>query len=829
MLLSQQTTSSFKVQNGSGVDKFTVDTDNGNVVSQGQLTVAGDAALQSDLVVTGNLTVNGTTTTVNSTVTTIDDPVITIGGDTAPSSNDGKDRGVEFRYYDGSAKLGFFGFDRSSSEFALLTSASNSSEVFTGTDGALRIGSIHVTGAGTSVDIDNNLNVDGTATVDGQIISQVSSGPALVIPTTDKINNLNADLLDGMTTATAATVSTVVNRDSSGDFAANQITAASGTGSGAGFLGNASTADAWKTARTFTLAGVVQGSVSVDGSSSPTITTTFVDADSTGLAAMSGTGYVVRTGTGTYAQRTLQVTASSGITLTNADGVSGNTTINVASASTNSSNNLVIRDGSGNFAAGTITAALTGNVTGQVSDISNHDTGDLTEGSNLYYTDERVDDRVNALITAGTGITKAYNDSANTYTLTVTQSDIDTDNVTEGSSNLFTTAARTRTHFTYGNGIALAGSGELSVTQSQINTDNVTEGSTNLFTTAARTRTHFTYGTGIALSGSGELTVTQADINTANITEGSNLFFTNARADARADLKVAAATGSNLDLSSKSTSDLSEGTNQYYTEARVQTKLDNAFEQLRAMLNNLATSTTLTLNLSGDPTPGAVVTTGVSVGGGGGFTAGTAVATSGAASGASGLTVDTTVDADGNITAAAVNAGGSDYLITDTVTITNANAGKVLSFNLATLAGGSNYVTGTALATTGGSGSASLVVNITASAGAITNVTINDGGTGYAVGETITIVQPTGADGSNPGSGGTVNVATVATNATLTLTDITTMEVGATVTGATSGTTGVITALGTNAITVDNVDGFFKKGEVVSANDVTALTISSFA
>ena len=853
----------FKVQTAAGVDKFTVDTDNGNVVSQGELTVAGDAALQSDLVVTGNLTVNGTTTTVNSTVTTIDDPIITVGGDTAPASNDGKDRGVEFRYYDGSAKIGFFGFDRSSQEFSFLTSASNNSEVLTGTDGALRVGSIRVTGAGTSVDIDNNLNVDGTATVDGQIISQVSSGPALVIPTTDKINNLNADLLDGMTTATAATVSTVVNRDSSGDFAANQITAASGTGSGAGFLGNASTADAWKTARTFTLAGVVQGSVSVDGSSAPTINTTFVDADSTGLAAMSGTGYVVRTGTGTYAQRTFAVTASSGITLTNADGVSGATTINVASSASNSANNLVLRDASGNFAAGTITA----NLTGQVSDISNHDTGDLAEGSNLYFTNERVDDRINALITASTGITKVYDDTANTYTLSVTQSDINTDNVTEGSSNLFTTAARTRTHFTYGNGIALAGSGELSVTQSQINTDNVTEGSTNLFTTAARTRTHFTYGTGIELSGSGGLSVTQGDINTDNVTEGSTnlfttaartrthftygtgiklttadlaidftefdtdnitegsskLFFTNTRADAR----VAAATGANLDLSSKSTSDLSEGTNQYYTEARVQAKLDNAFEQLSAMLNNLASATTLTLGLSGDPTPGAVVTTGVSVGGGGGFTGATAVATSGGTG--SGLTVDTTVDADGNITAAAVNAGGSNYLISDTVTITNANAGKVLSLNLATLAGGSNYVTGTALATTGGSGSASLVVNITASAGAITNVVINDGGTGYVAGETITIVQPTGADGSNPGSGGTVNVASVATNATLTLTDITTMEVGATVTGATSGTTGVITALGTNQITVNTVDGFFKKGEVVSANDVSTLTISSFS
>ena len=76
------------------------------------------------------------------------------------------------------------------------------------------------------------------------------------------------------------------------------------------------------------------------------------------------------------------------------------------------------------------------------------------------------------------------------------------------------------------------------------------------------------------------------------------------------------------------------------------------------------------------------------------------------------------------------------------------------------------------------------------------------------------------------GNGATINTAAVFTNATFALGDITTMEVGATVTGGTSGTTGVITALGTNAITVDNVDGFFKKGETVGANDVTNLTIS---
>ena len=78
-----------------------------------------------------------------------------------------------------------------------------------------------------------------------------------------------------------------------------------------------------------------------------------------------------------------------------------------------------------------------------------------------------------------------------------------------------------------------------SVTQADINTDNVTEGSTNLFTTAARTRTHFTYGTGITHDGSGGLSVTQADINTDNITEGStNVFYTDARFDTRLAAKT---------------------------------------------------------------------------------------------------------------------------------------------------------------------------------------------------------------------------------------------------------------------------------------------------
>ena len=52
-------------------------------------------------------------------------------------------------------------------------------------------------------------------------------------------------------------------------------------------------------------------------------------------------------------------------------------------------------------------------------DESSSSTTNLTEGTNLYYTDERVDDRVNSLLVDGDGITGTYNDGAGSYTLDV--------------------------------------------------------------------------------------------------------------------------------------------------------------------------------------------------------------------------------------------------------------------------------------------------------------------------------------------------------------------------------------------------------------------------
>ena len=59
-------------------------------------------------------------------------------------------------------------------------------------------------------------------------------------------------------------------------------------------------------------------------------------------------------------------------------------------ASNATANTLVLRDGFANFAANTITADLVGDVTGQVSDISNFDTDDLAEGTAQYLTAERA-------------------------------------------------------------------------------------------------------------------------------------------------------------------------------------------------------------------------------------------------------------------------------------------------------------------------------------------------------------------------------------------------------------------------------------------------------
>ena len=55
---------------------------------------------------------------------------------------------------------------------------------------------------------------------------------------------------------------------------------------------------------------------------------------------------------------------------------------------------------------------------------------------------EKIDDRINGLITAGTGIAAVYDDTANTYTLALDFTEFTTNSLTEGVNGLFYTSVR---------------------------------------------------------------------------------------------------------------------------------------------------------------------------------------------------------------------------------------------------------------------------------------------------------------------------------------------------------------------------------------------------
>ena len=77
---------------------------------------------------------------------------------------------------------------------------------------------------------------------------------------------------------------------------------------------------------------------------------------------------------------------------------------------------------------------VTGDVTGEVSSLANHTTTNLAEGSNLYYTNDRADDRV------------ALQTGAN-----LDLSSKDTDDLTQGSTNLYYSNALVDTHLNQSN------------------------------------------------------------------------------------------------------------------------------------------------------------------------------------------------------------------------------------------------------------------------------------------------------------------------------------------------------------------------------------------
>ena len=94
-----------------------------------------ETTVNDNLTITGDLTVSGTTTTVNSTTVAIADPVFEMG---ASGSDDNLDRGIKMKYNNSGAKFAFMGYDDSDGKFAFIPDATDSSSVFSGSQGVLK-------------------------------------------------------------------------------------------------------------------------------------------------------------------------------------------------------------------------------------------------------------------------------------------------------------------------------------------------------------------------------------------------------------------------------------------------------------------------------------------------------------------------------------------------------------------------------------------------------------------------------------------------------------------------------------------------------------------
>jgi hypothetical protein len=95
---------------------------------------SGDTTVNHNLIVAGNLTVNGSTTQVNTTVTTLTDPVMELATN-AIAGGDANDRGIAFYYGQGGVvKEGFFGMDMQSKRFVFQTETGTSGTSGSGVD-----------------------------------------------------------------------------------------------------------------------------------------------------------------------------------------------------------------------------------------------------------------------------------------------------------------------------------------------------------------------------------------------------------------------------------------------------------------------------------------------------------------------------------------------------------------------------------------------------------------------------------------------------------------------------------------------------------------------
>ena len=439
------------------------------------------ASINGNVTIGGNLTVSGTTTEVSSTTINVADPLLSLATnndsadavdigfyglyDTSGSQDlysglfrDASDSGKWKLYKDSQAEptttvnTGATGHatgtlvaniegnltgdvvgdltgnvtGNASGTAATVTGAAQTAITSLGTLTALQVDNINVNGntisstAGTDLNITpltgQQIVLDGTIVVDAGVVTGATS-----ITSTAFVGDITGDVTGDVSGSSGTVTSIAAHIKDEDNMASDSATHVPSQQSVKAYV------DSQVTAQDLDFAADSGGSLSIDLDSEALTFTggTGIDTSGSGNAVTFAIDSTVSTLTGS--QTLTNKTLTSPVLNT---GVSGTAIKDEDNMASNSATHLATQQ------------SIKAYVDGQTTD-------ETAEGStNLYFTNERVDDRVNALLIAGTNITVTYDDAANTLRIDAAAaggydlSGNDTDDVAEGSSNLYHTTER---------------------------------------------------------------------------------------------------------------------------------------------------------------------------------------------------------------------------------------------------------------------------------------------------------------------------------------------------------------------------------------------------
>ena len=376
------------------------------------VTVDGNTAMTVDasgVVVAGNFTVSGTTTTVNSNTVAIADNILTLNSDAAgtPTQNAGieVERGdeanVQIRWNEGSQKWTF------TNDGSVYTQIATSTDTLT--EGTTQL--FHTAGRARSA-----ISASGASGVSYNSTSGVINLGS--IPNSSLTNN--SITVNSMNVALGGSIDLTTDYVQEGASAQYFTTARarSSVSAGTGIAYNSTTGVVSTSAipnASLTNSSVTIGSTSVSlGATAATVagltlTSPTINGATVGGHLVPATDIVYDLGSATNRFRDLYLSGST-IKLGDAT-ISATPTGSLTLGGAAGAGTVVTSDANGDFTAGTITAALVGNastatvletartISGTSFDGSANitlSTAGITEATNLYYTDARVATRVNS-------------------------------------------------------------------------------------------------------------------------------------------------------------------------------------------------------------------------------------------------------------------------------------------------------------------------------------------------------------------------------------------------------------------------------------------------